>query len=262
MRALNFADRVRPMALNMGSVPTLASDLGFMSKEGLNVKIVECDGSPQTLALFEGKGDRFKILASGKDFSKAEAVAFLVVVSKEKLVLEEPQTALSAVRGLIRASRDFSESQERWVAAAAKRRPDVGREAIGKLWQQSPGALARQRAAGPQNGGERGEGVEKGWAGVGGPVGSCQEVGGHALRRRSAERTRGTALTSKLGKSLPRMVVHCASAGAFHHAWEGPLLACPDHLIAWRPSWTRREHQSGSGKSLRQSRLIPAVAKS
>ena len=35
------------MALNMGSVPTLASDLGFMSDVGLNVKVVECDGSPR-----------------------------------------------------------------------------------------------------------------------------------------------------------------------------------------------------------------------
>jgi ABC-type nitrate/sulfonate/bicarbonate transport system substrate-binding protein len=44
------------MALNMGSVPTLASDLGYMSKEGLSVKILECNGSPEALAALE-EGD-------------------------------------------------------------------------------------------------------------------------------------------------------------------------------------------------------------
>ncbi|HUK75355.1 MAG TPA: ABC transporter substrate-binding protein, partial [Nitrososphaerales archaeon] len=52
-KTIRFADRVKPMTLNMGSVPTLASDLGFMSKEGLDVKFVECDGSPQALASLE-----------------------------------------------------------------------------------------------------------------------------------------------------------------------------------------------------------------
>jgi hypothetical protein len=49
----NFADRVRPMTLNVASVPTLASDLGFMSTEGLDSKIVQCDGTPQALAALE-----------------------------------------------------------------------------------------------------------------------------------------------------------------------------------------------------------------
>ncbi|HVB95037.1 MAG TPA: hypothetical protein VND41_00360 [Nitrososphaerales archaeon] len=56
VRGINFADRVKPMTLNMGSIPTLAFDLGFMSKEGLSVKVVECDGSPQALAALE-RGD-------------------------------------------------------------------------------------------------------------------------------------------------------------------------------------------------------------
>jgi ABC-type nitrate/sulfonate/bicarbonate transport system substrate-binding protein len=267
VRAIIFADRVRPMTLNMGSVPTLAADLGFMAHEGLDVEVVQRDGSPkalaaleageaemaqvniapvveevsrgaplkivwgnvhgdplrpapppsaevgvavvsspsmsridqlkgarigisgkgatnhlavvsllkahgidpergvrwveggtpvervekvisgeidaawttsQTLALFEAKG-RFKILASGRDFANTEAVAFLVVVAKEELVSKEPQTVLAAVRGLIRASREFNENRDRWVAGAAKRRPEVGRDAIVKCWEQTRG---------------------------------------------------------------------------------------------------------------------------
>ena len=55
-RTITFADRVKPMSLNMGSVPAFAADLGFMSKEGLSVKILGCDGSPQALAATE-RGD-------------------------------------------------------------------------------------------------------------------------------------------------------------------------------------------------------------
>jgi ABC-type nitrate/sulfonate/bicarbonate transport system substrate-binding protein len=267
-RGMNLADRVNPMTLNMGSVPTLASDLGFMSKEGLNVKVVEYDGSPQalaaleggdaemaqvnispvvaevargarlrvvwgnvngnplkpaapspggggamlvsslsfssvdqlkgarigisqkgatnhlalvsflhkngidpvtgvrwveggtpiervnkvidggidatwttsqTLALFEGKRKAFKILASGKELAEGGGIAFLVVVATAELVEAEPQTVLSAVKALVKASRDFSEHPEVWVAAATKRRPEVGREAILKLWEQTRG---------------------------------------------------------------------------------------------------------------------------
>jgi ABC-type nitrate/sulfonate/bicarbonate transport system substrate-binding protein len=268
-RGINLADRVKPMTLNMGSVPTLASDLGFMSKEGLNVKVVEYDGSPQalaalergdaemaqvnispvvaevargaklkvvwgnvngnplapppspsppeggamlvsslslssvdqlkgarigisqkgatnhlalvsflrengidpvtgvrwveggtsiervnkvidggidatwttsqTLALFEGKRKAFKILASGKELSEGGGIAFLVVVATAEFVEAEPQTVLSAVKALVKASRDFSGHPEVWVAAAAKRRPEVGRGAIMKLWEQTRG---------------------------------------------------------------------------------------------------------------------------
>jgi NitT/TauT family transport system substrate-binding protein len=267
-RRFDLADRVKPMTLNMGSVPTLASDLGFMSKEGLNVRIVEYEGSPQalaalergdaemaqvnispvvaevargamlkvvwgnvngnplkpappslggggamlvsslslsnvddlrgarvgislkgatnhlalvsflrshgidpetgvrwveggtpvervnkvigggidatwttsqTLALFERKRKSFRILASGKELAEGGGIAFLVVVAKAGLVEAEPQTVQSVVNALVRASRDFSENPERWVAAAAKRRPEVDREAITKLWQQSRG---------------------------------------------------------------------------------------------------------------------------
>jgi len=269
-RTIRFADRVKPMTLNMGSVPALASDLGFMSKEGLSVKFVECDGSPQalaalegggadlaqvnispvvaevargaklkvvwgnvhgnplkaqptspgppgggvmlvsslslssvdqlkgkrigisqkgatnhlalvpflrkhgidpetgvrwveggtpiervnkvidggidatwttsqTLALFEGKRNAFKILASGKELAEGGGIAYLVVVARAELVEAEPQTVLAAVKALVRASREFSEHPEVWVAAAAKRRPEVGREAITKLWEQTRG---------------------------------------------------------------------------------------------------------------------------
>jgi len=269
-KTIRFADRVKPMTLNMGSVPTLASDLGFMSKEGLDVKFVECDGSPQalaslergevdmaqvnispviaevakgakltvvwgnvhgnplkapppspappgggamlvsslslsnvdqlrgkrigisqkgatnhlalvpflhkhgidpetgvrwveggtpiervtrvieggtdatwttsqTMALFEGKRKAFKILASGKELAEGGGIAYLVVVTRAELVEAEPETVLSAVKALVKASRDFSEHSEVWVAAAAKRRPEVGREAITKLWEQTRG---------------------------------------------------------------------------------------------------------------------------
>jgi NitT/TauT family transport system substrate-binding protein len=265
---ITLADRVKPMTLNMGSVPTLASDLGFMSKEGLNVKIVEYDGSPhalaalergdaemaqvnispvvaevargarlrvvwgnvngsplepappspggggvmlvsslslsnvgdlkgarigisqkgatnhlalvsflrkhgidpetgvrwveggtaiervnkvidggidatwttsQTLPLFEGKRNAFKILASGKELAEGGGIAFLVVVARAELVEAEPQTVQSVVKALVKASRDFSENPERWVAAATKRRPEVDRETVRKLWEQIRG---------------------------------------------------------------------------------------------------------------------------
>lgn len=269
-RAVRFADRVTPMTLNMGSVPALASDLGFMSKEGLSVRFVECDGSPQalavlergdadlaqvnisavvaevargaklkvvwgnvhgnplralppsagppgggamlvtspslssvdqlkgarigisqkgatnhlalipflhkhgidpetgvrwveggtpterlnkvidgridamwttsqTLALFEGKTKGFKVLASGKELAKGGGIAYLVVVARAEFVKAEPHMVLSALKALTKASRDFSEHPEVWVAAAAKRRPEVGREAITKLWEQTGG---------------------------------------------------------------------------------------------------------------------------
>ncbi|MGH9920764.1 MAG: hypothetical protein ACRD6W_18075, partial [Nitrososphaerales archaeon] len=51
----------------------------------------------------------------------------------------EPQTVLSAVKALIRASREFSKHPDVWVAAAAKRRPEVGRDAIKALWAQTSG---------------------------------------------------------------------------------------------------------------------------
>jgi ABC-type nitrate/sulfonate/bicarbonate transport system substrate-binding protein len=263
------------MTLNMGSVPALASDLGFMSKEGLSVKFVECDGSPhalqaldegdadiaqvnispvvaevsqgtklkvvwgnvhgnplrappptapksppggrggamlvsslslssvdqlrekrigisqkgatnhlalvsflrkhgidpetgvhwveaggtpmervnrvidgkidamwttsQTLALFERKREAFKILASGKELAEGGGIAYLVGVARAELVEAEPQTVLSAVKALIKASREFSRHPKVWVAAAAKRRPEVGREAIMGLWEQTRG---------------------------------------------------------------------------------------------------------------------------
>ncbi len=56
MRAISFADRVRPMALNTGSVPTLAADLGYMEREGLEAEMVEFDGTPPALAALE-KGE-------------------------------------------------------------------------------------------------------------------------------------------------------------------------------------------------------------
>ena len=265
----NFADRVRPMTLNVASVPTLASDLGFMSTEGLDSKIVQCDGTPQalaalekdevqmaqvniapvvdwvakcaplrvvwglvhgdpfkpptnvtpdvglilvsspffskldelkgarigisakgatnhhalipllrdhgvdpekgvrwveggstpsermeqllgggidamvttpqTLSLFEGRKEALRILASGKDFAKLAGVQFLVGVTREDLVAGKPQTVLSALKALIKASRDFGQNPRGWVEGAARRRPDVSKEVIMKAWEQSRG---------------------------------------------------------------------------------------------------------------------------
>ncbi len=269
-RTITFADRVKPVSLNTGSVPAFAADLGFMSKEGLNVKILGCDGTPQalaaterdeadmaqvnispvvaevakgaalrvvwgsvhgnplkppppssvppdggvmlvtsasiktaeqlrgkrigisqkgatnhrsvasylrdhgidpesgvrwveggtvpserinkvidgeldaawttsqTMALFEGKKG-FRILAKGREVAEGGEVGYLVVVARAQLVEEEPQTVLSAVKGLVKASREFSEHPSVWVAAAAKRRPELGRDAIKKLWEQTRG---------------------------------------------------------------------------------------------------------------------------
>jgi len=93
----------------------------------------------QTMALFEGKRNAFKILASGKELAEGGGIAFLVVVAKAELVEAEPQTVRSFVKALVEASRDFSKNPERWVAAAAKRRPEVDREEIMKLWEQTRG---------------------------------------------------------------------------------------------------------------------------
>jgi ABC-type nitrate/sulfonate/bicarbonate transport system substrate-binding protein len=266
---INYADRVRPTTLNAASVPTIAADCGFMASEGLDFRVIECDGSPQalaalekgsvdfaqvniapaveevargaplrivwgsvhgdplrettvsspdarfvlvsslslhsvdqvkgarigisargatnhfalvpflrehgidpetgvrwveggspaervnkvidgevdatltmpqTLASFEGKKNSFRILSSDKDFRLADTfVGYLVMVTKEELVLAEPQAALSTVKGIIKGSRYFSENQERWVAAVAKRRPEVARDTIVRGWEQSRG---------------------------------------------------------------------------------------------------------------------------
>jgi hypothetical protein len=55
------------------------------------------------------------------------------------LVEAEPHTILSTVKALVKASRDLSADPEGWVKASARRRPEVDREEIMKLWQQSQG---------------------------------------------------------------------------------------------------------------------------
>ena len=93
----------------------------------------------QTLALFPSTRDSFRILASGRDFNRVGAIAFLVVVTTEKLALAEPHTVLSAVKALIKAARELGQDQQKWVEAAARRRPEVPREAIVKGWEMSRG---------------------------------------------------------------------------------------------------------------------------
>lgn len=93
----------------------------------------------QTLAAFEARKKDLKILANGRDFAKHAGVQFLIVVTTEEIVESRPEAVQSYVRGLITASRRFSESQQEWIAGAAKRLPQVPREAIVKGWEQSKG---------------------------------------------------------------------------------------------------------------------------
>jgi len=51
-KTIVWAERIKPMPLDPGSVPTLASDLGMFSKAGIEVKISEFLGSPSAIAAF------------------------------------------------------------------------------------------------------------------------------------------------------------------------------------------------------------------
>ena len=49
---LVWAERIKPMPLDPGSVPTLASDMGMFSRDGVDLKIDEFLGSPDAMAAF------------------------------------------------------------------------------------------------------------------------------------------------------------------------------------------------------------------
>jgi NitT/TauT family transport system substrate-binding protein len=49
---LVWAERIRPMPLDPGSVPTLACDMGMFSKAGVDLEIKEFLGSPDAMAAF------------------------------------------------------------------------------------------------------------------------------------------------------------------------------------------------------------------
>ncbi len=49
---LVWAERIKPMPLDPGSVPTLASDIGMFSRAGVELKITEFLGSPDATAAF------------------------------------------------------------------------------------------------------------------------------------------------------------------------------------------------------------------
>ncbi|MDA4116422.1 MAG: ABC transporter substrate-binding protein [Thaumarchaeota archaeon] len=79
-RTIRFADRVRPMPLNTGSVPLLACDLGFMSKEGLDSSTSQFDGSPQAIeALKKGVVDMVQVNISPVVEEVAKGAQFRVV---------------------------------------------------------------------------------------------------------------------------------------------------------------------------------------
>ena len=52
MTGLVWAERIRPMPLDPGSVPTLASDLGMFSRAGVELTIKEFLGSPDAMGAF------------------------------------------------------------------------------------------------------------------------------------------------------------------------------------------------------------------
>ena len=158
----------------------------------------------QTLALFEGKREAFKILASGKELAEGGGIAYLVGVARAELVEAEPQTVLSVVKALIKASREFSKHQEVWVEAAAKRRPEVGREAIKGLWEQTRGHWPVNGRLDPKWVKDTSRAPRQGGRGPGDALRPRQEVGRDALRRQRPERARGIGLVE--GRLLLRVL--------------------------------------------------------
>ena len=63
------------MTLNVAAVPTMAADLGFMKREGIDVKIVQFDGTPQALAALE-KGNVQMWRAGGPSPSRMSAAGW------------------------------------------------------------------------------------------------------------------------------------------------------------------------------------------
>jgi ABC-type nitrate/sulfonate/bicarbonate transport system substrate-binding protein len=81
--------------------------------------------------------DRVHLLAGGDELTKyrervAQVPSFVAVASKKALT--EPDVLEQITLVLFKAARLFSENPDAWVNAASKRRPDVPKEKIRKLW--------------------------------------------------------------------------------------------------------------------------------
>jgi ABC-type nitrate/sulfonate/bicarbonate transport system substrate-binding protein len=85
---------------------------------------------------FEGSR-RVHVLADGDECRKyqdGKPIGFVAVASER--MLEEAGSAVESVTSaLMRAARLFSEDQDAWIDAASKRRPDVSKDKIRKLWK-------------------------------------------------------------------------------------------------------------------------------
>jgi NitT/TauT family transport system substrate-binding protein len=86
---------------------------------------------------FEGSG-RVHVLADGNELSKyrggvPQGPSFVGLVSDGMLEDGRNQVGL-VTKVLMKAARLFSDDPEAWVDAASKRRPDVSKEKIRKLW--------------------------------------------------------------------------------------------------------------------------------
>jgi ABC-type nitrate/sulfonate/bicarbonate transport system substrate-binding protein len=86
---------------------------------------------------FEGSR-RVHVLARGDELSKyrdgkPQGPSFVGVASDR--MLEDRDTVESVTKVLMKAARLFSDDSEAWVDAASKRRPDVSKEKIRKLWR-------------------------------------------------------------------------------------------------------------------------------
>lgn len=79
------------------------------------------------------------VLARGDELDKYRETSVrgpsFVGVASDRLLQEERDAVESVTCVLLRAARLFSDDGEAWVGAASKRRPDVSKEKIRKLWK-------------------------------------------------------------------------------------------------------------------------------
>ncbi len=85
------------------------------------------------------EGDsRVHVLAKGDELSKYRDKGprgpSFVGVASDKILKEDGEAVLRVTKVLMAAARLFSVDQDAWVDAAARRRPDVSKEKIRKLW--------------------------------------------------------------------------------------------------------------------------------
>jgi ABC-type nitrate/sulfonate/bicarbonate transport system substrate-binding protein len=87
---------------------------------------------------FEGSS-KVHVLAGGDELRKwrddAPQGPSFVGVTSEKMLDEERETVEAVARVLMKAARLFNEDPDAWTDAAFRRRPDVSKEKIRKLWE-------------------------------------------------------------------------------------------------------------------------------